>query len=159
MLTARTVLIKTEYKTKAMKKELNVLYESTSKVIKVVYQQYRNKVREDNLDKYSSSKRACKQLTIPKNWIKNLKTKDNETKTRNDVINSAKVFCKTLYEEKFDASTTSHSSKNTQCRKITLQDEHEAQKIGFALLARRLTYIFIKPSTLVRCQNNERSAI
>lgn len=37
MLTTRTVLIKTEYKTKAMKKELNVLYESTSKVIKVVY--------------------------------------------------------------------------------------------------------------------------
>lgn len=67
MVTKRTELITMKQKTKQMKKELSILFKATSKAIKTDYQNYRNKVIEDNLQKYRSSKRAYKQLPTHKN--------------------------------------------------------------------------------------------
>ncbi|CAB3236728.1 unnamed protein product [Arctia plantaginis] len=104
MLTKMNKTIKKKHKTKEMKNQLSALYETTSKAIKRDYENYRNQIKEDNLQKYRRSRRADKQLTTHKNWILNLKRNTIETKSRDGVMNCATEFYKTLYEKKTDTS-------------------------------------------------------
>ncbi|CAH2108540.1 unnamed protein product [Euphydryas editha] len=170
LLTRRTELLKTKQKTKQMKEELSRLFKTTSKAIDKDYEYYRHKTIETNLKEYRSTKKAYKKLTTHKNWIQNLKSKSEVTRTRQDIMNCATDFYKQLYEKTNSISCTTKTDAtmgNSQdmndlppvdekevtmnIRKLRTDKspgpdgiQNEALKAGAILLARPLTYLFNK---------------
>lgn len=167
-LTRRTELLKIKQKTKEMKEELSTLFKTTSKAIDKDYKEYRHKIIENNLNEYRSTKKAYKKLSTHKNWIQNLKSKSEEMKTRNDIMNCATNFYRELYSESISCITTVEAaianSQNTNelppvdekevIKHISKLRPHkspgpdgiqnEALKAGAILLSRPLMYLFNK---------------
>ncbi|KAJ8727495.1 hypothetical protein PYW07_001614 [Mythimna separata] len=168
LLTRRTELLKTKHKTKEMKQELSILFKTTSKAIDKDYKDYRYKIIENNLNTYRSTKKAYKKLITHKNWIQNLKSKSEESKTRNDIMNCATDFYKELYSKTISCTSTtdivrtnSHNIndlplihekevfdyiKKLKADKAPGPDgiQNEALKAGVFLLTHPLTYLFNK---------------
>lgn len=64
----------------------------TNEAIREDYKNYRNKTIGKNLNRYSSSKRAFKELNRCQEWIQKLKDGHKEAKNRNEIINCATKF-------------------------------------------------------------------
>ncbi|KAJ0176142.1 hypothetical protein K1T71_008316 [Dendrolimus kikuchii] len=111
LLERRTELLRTKQKTKEMKEELSTLFKTTSKAIDKDYKDYRYKVIENNLNTYRSTKKAYKKLITHQNWIQNLKSKSEETKTRGDIMNCATDFYKKLYAKSTSCTTTKDTER------------------------------------------------
>ncbi|KAL4705942.1 hypothetical protein ACJJTC_017524 [Scirpophaga incertulas] len=99
LIERRAELLRTKNKTKDIKLELQALFKQTNKAIRIDYKQHRQIIIEKNLLKYRSTKRAQKDLTLHKAWIRKLKDGDNNIETRQDIIKCATKFYEELYKK------------------------------------------------------------
>ncbi|KAJ8705403.1 hypothetical protein PYW07_011230 [Mythimna separata] len=97
LISRRQFLQKTKPKTRSMKNELKALYKLISKYIRHDYNSHRKKTIEKYVLQSGSLKRAHKELRQHKTWIEGLKTSNKITCNRNEILQVATKFYKTLY--------------------------------------------------------------
>lgn len=168
LITRRQILQKTKNKTRAMKREISVLYKTISKQIRHDYAKYRRKTIVKHLEKSGSTKRAFKALRTNKSWIESLKNGDDATNNRNNILNIATKFYKTLYsvhnqETTYIDDTNYNNTNSDECRLLPLDSKevtdvinklksekcpgpdhitNEVIKTACSLLCAPLTYLF-----------------
>ena len=100
LIKRRTELIFQKNKNRDTKEELSKLYKETNKSIRKDYTNHRKNIITKNLNKFRSSKKAFKELSLSKTWIQKLENKTKEIKTRQDVIDEATNFYRELYRKR-----------------------------------------------------------
>lgn len=97
LIRKRTELTATKNKSKNMKEELKYIYKKAHKAIREDYNNYKKEIIERNLTTYRSEKRAKRELTTHRKWIQSLGKIQEETETREDILDCATTFYKQLY--------------------------------------------------------------
>lgn len=142
LIVQRKHLHESKHKTRAQKNQLKALYKLISKSIKRDYTLHRSKTFEKHINTTCSVKRAYKELSTHKTWIKELKETNELFCNRPDIIKIATNFYKKLYDcqekdnmEKLDNVNLQYIIKDVSERETI--DELEVSKAIKSLKAEK----------------------
>ncbi|CAH2088608.1 unnamed protein product [Euphydryas editha] len=97
LISRRQLLQKAKQKTRSMKNELKALYKLISKYIREDYKIHRETTFKKHVIESGSIKRANKELRLYKAWMEGLKASNRTTCNRNEILQIATEFYKSLY--------------------------------------------------------------